>query len=109
MGTVEASWQLGLSDDLQRKHDLLRCQCRPTEDMALRSPQPRCEDLTPTTEAGDDAQPTGKTRTDSASGRTARLPQHALQAIEQGVFAAGLCPELLPHAALSLVHTLARR
>ena len=40
VGTVEASWQHGLSEDLQRKHYLLPCQCKPAEDMALRSPQP---------------------------------------------------------------------
>ena len=40
VGTVDASWQLGLSEDLQRKHYLLPCQCKPAEDMALRSPQP---------------------------------------------------------------------
>ena len=40
LGTVEASWQAGLSDDLQRKRYFLPCQCRPDGDMAVRGPQP---------------------------------------------------------------------
>ena len=39
-GQVAASAQAGLSEDLQRKHYLLPCQCRPVGDLVLRSPQP---------------------------------------------------------------------